>query len=99
MMAVAIPNGSRDTDWQRLRKWKEGALAGMTDLMLLWSGGTFFAEMKAGKGRVDPKQVDVLNRLHRLGFSCGVYRKPSTLIAHLRGAGAPFAFQVREGRL
>lgn len=92
VMVVAIPNGSNDSEWTRLRKWAEGAVAGMTDLALFWPGGAFFPEMKGGNTPIKQAQRDVMNRLHRMGYRTGVYRNPETLIAHLREAGAPFTF-------
>lgn len=86
---VAVPNGSKDSDWTALRKHGEGVVAGMTDLIILWNHGALFAEMKGGQTPVDKRQRAVLNRLHRLGFRCGVYRTKETLLAHLREAGAP----------
>jgi hypothetical protein len=42
-------------------------------------------------------QRERLNRYYRMGHHCGVYRKPDTLLAHLRDLGAPFIDRV--GRL
>lgn len=90
VMVCAIPNGSHDSDWMKLRKWAEGSIRGMTDLVLLWPGDMFLPEFKGGKTPIKPAQRDVMNRLHRMGYRTGVYRKPETLIEHVRAAGAPF---------
>lgn len=90
VMVVAVPNGSKDSDWSKLRKWAEGAITGMTDLAIFWPGSTFLPEFKGGRTPVKPAQRDVMDRLHRMGFRTGVYRQPETLIAHLKEAGAPF---------
>ena len=62
----------------------------MPDLAFFWNRGAFFAEMKSGTGTPTRQQRGVLNVLHRMGWRCGVYREPTTLIAHLVEAGAPF---------
>jgi hypothetical protein len=94
VFVAAIPNGSDDSDWSRLRKHAEGAQSGMPDLAFFWNHGAFFAVMKSGKGDPSRRQRGILNVLHRQGWRCGVYREPMTLIAHLRDAGAPFAMQI-----
>jgi hypothetical protein len=93
--AVAIPNAGKSTDWERVQRWKEGARAGALDLVGTWAPtrpddrGVFFPEFKDGKKMPTPAQRDRLNRYFRMGHRCGVYRKPETLIEHLRAAGAP----------
>lgn len=94
-VALAIPNASSAGDWEKIRRWSEGARAGACDLIILWPAGIFFAEMKAGKGDISPAQRDFLNDVYRLGHPCGVYRQPETLVDHLRAAGAP----IREAQL
>lgn len=91
---LAIPNAGKASDWERIQRWKEGARAGALDLLITWhvnlpGHGVFLAEMKNGKSMPTPAQRDRLNRYYRQGHGCGVYRKPETLIAHLRDAGAP----------
>lgn len=92
---VAIPNAGKATDWERIQRWKEGARAGALDLVVTWAGGVFFAEFKDGKKMPTPAQRDRLNTYFRQGHGCGVFRKPETLIAHLRTAGAP----IREASI
>jgi hypothetical protein len=85
-----VPNGGKQSDWARLNGWKLGVVAGAPDLTIIWNHGILFAEMKDGTGMPSPQQRDMLSRLHRAGFRCGVYRRPETLLAHLRDAGVPF---------
>jgi hypothetical protein len=94
--ALAIPNAGKSTDWERVQRWKEGARRGALDLVITWQPtragdrGVFFAEWKNGTEMPSPAQRDRLNWYFRNGFNCGVFRKPETLIEHLRVAGAPF---------
>jgi hypothetical protein len=94
--AVAIPNAGKRSDWERIQRWREGARRGALDLVIAWATGVFFAEFKDGKGSPTPEQRERLNRYFRMGHHCGVYRKPDTLLAHLRAAGAPFLASVFE---
>jgi hypothetical protein len=92
----AVPNAGKVSDWQRIRRWREGAMSGALDLVFHWrparpgDRGVFFAEMKDGRDMPTREQRDELNRLYRQGHGCGVYRRPETLLAHLREAGVPF---------
>lgn len=90
-IVYAVPNGGKLSEWQRLRRYKEGAVAGVSDLEIKWSPGRcFIAEFKDGQKMPDRDQRAHLNRLYRAKFACGVFRKASTLIAHLRAQGCPF---------
>lgn len=98
--ALAIPNAGKSTDWERLQRHREGARRGALDLMITWKPtlpadrGVFLAEFKSGTGMPSKDQRERLNRYFRMGHHCGVYRKPDTLLAHLRAAGAPFIGRV-----
>lgn len=93
---IAVPNAGRGTDWERRRRWNEGARAGALDLVVAWrptragDRGVFFPEFKDGKGGPSKDQRDRLNLYSRMGHGCGVYRTAAVLIEHLRRAGAPF---------
>lgn len=93
---LAIPNAGRGTDWERVRRWQEGARRGALDLVITWrptrpdDRGVFFVEFKDKDGMPSPAQRDRLNWYARNGFGCGVYRTAERLVDHLRVAGAPF---------
>jgi hypothetical protein len=95
--ALAIPNAGKSTDWERVQRWKEGARRGALDLVITWQPtragdrGVFFAEWKNGTetAHTGPAR-SAQPLLPPTAFNCGVYRKPETLIEHLRVAGAPF---------
>jgi hypothetical protein len=94
--AIAIPNAGKGSDWERIRRWREGACAGALDLLITWAPtrpgdrGVFFAEFKNGEKPPTRVQRDRLNEHYRQGHGCGVYRNADTLLNHLRAAGAPF---------
>jgi hypothetical protein len=45
---LAIPNAGKGTDWERVRRWREGARRGALDLVITWNRGVMFAEFKDG---------------------------------------------------
>lgn len=94
-MVMAVPNGSHDSDWSRLRKHAEGLHKGWPDLEIVWNHGTYRPEFKNGLKMPSQAQVDTLNRLHDMGFHVGVYRNGATLLQHLADAGAPV--NIRSG--
>jgi hypothetical protein len=96
--AFAVPNSGKRSDWERIARWREGAVAGALDLIIFWRGGVFFAEFKDKDGMPSRPQRDMLNSIYRAGHHCGVYRTADTLLAHLRAAGAPFLDQPQPGR-
>lgn len=96
VIVYAVPNGARLTDWQKIRRWREGAVDGASDLVVLWApqepwepGRCFIAEFKDGTKMPDKAQREFLNRLYRAGVPCGVYRNGRTLVEALKAAGAP----------
>jgi hypothetical protein len=90
VLVFAVPNAGRRSQWEANKAKGEGLRAGVCDLILVWPGSVFFAEFKAGKSMPKPAQVEFLNAMAMRCHHCGVYRKPETLIEHLRAAGAPF---------
>ncbi len=102
--AIAIPNAGKSSDWERVRRWREGARAGALDLLITWKPtrpddrGVFFAEFKDATKMPSPAQVERLNLLFRQGHRCGVFRQPLTLLLHLQEAGAPFLFPPQPGK-
>lgn len=87
----AVPNGMRTTSWSAGKAKREGMKAGTPDLTLVWNRGCAFVEVKSGTGMPDANQRETLNRLHRAGQHCGVFRTSASLLAWLKGLGAPVA--------
>ena len=96
--AFAVPNAGKSTEWERIRRWNEGARSGVLDLVITWNRGVMFAEFKDKDGMPTPAQRERLNLHYRQGHHCGVYRKPETLLAHLFELGAPFLFPPQPGK-
>lgn len=95
---VAIPNGSRRTEWEKLKAAREGLVAGFPDTMCLWhQRGIAFIEFKKPGGRVRPNQIEAMGRLQARGFPVTVAFSPDEAIQFLRDHGAPFI--TRENRL
>ena len=87
---IAIPNAGKSSDWERIRRWKEGARAGALDLVATWKGGVAFIEMKDGKKMPAQDQRGRLNMYTRMGHHCGVFRQEKSVMDFLRRCGAPF---------
>lgn len=86
---LAIPNASRASDWERLRRHREGARKGALDLIVTWNRGVAFVEFKDGQKMPFAAQRERLNRYFRMGHHCGVFRRPETAVEWLRGLGCP----------
>lgn len=88
LFVFAVPNATRG-DWSKLRQQREGAVYGATDLVVTWSGGVAFIEMKDGMGKPDDRQIEFMNRLHWQGHHVALCRSMDGAIAWLRSIGAP----------
>ena len=91
---VAIPNAAKRTQWAAQRAKREGMATGFPDLMVLAPGKIAFLEMKTAKGRVSEAQGEWLDRLHGMGFPCGVFRDADRAIEFLREQGFPFIGRI-----
>ena len=89
VFTMALPNGGKRSDWERLQRWKEGAVRGAPDLVCCWNYGTAWLEWKSGTGTLSPAQKELLNRLHNLGHRVAMVRKPETALRLLAEWGAP----------
>lgn len=91
---IAIPNAAKRTQWAAQRAKREGLATGFPDLMALAPSKVAFLEMKSAKGRLSDNQADWLDRLHGMGFPCGVFRDPDKAIQFLRDHGFPFIGRI-----
>lgn len=84
VLLVGIPNAGRRTPWETRQRAKEGLTPGFPDMLAMHGGRTALLEFKAGTGSIDAKQIDMLNKLTRLGFAAGVFRSADTALDWLQ---------------
>ena len=94
VMAWAVPNGHNRGLKDRVKAKKEGLRAGVPDLTLVWNHGTAFLEFKAGTGKPDANQIDLLNYLHDAGHRCAIVRTSAFALRLLSEWGAPVRARV-----
>ncbi len=89
VFAMAMPNAGKRSDWERLQRWREGAVKGAPDLVCCWNYGTAWLEFKSGTGSLSDAQKVLLNRLNGLGHCVAMVRRPETALRLLAEWGAP----------
>lgn len=97
LFVAHIPQSGRRSDYERTRLHRNGAIAGVPDLVIHWYGGTYYAEMKNGTDGPSRAQIDVMNDLTRRNIPCGVHRGWDSLEPRLIEAGAPISKSKRPG--
>ena len=87
VFCFAVPNGGRRDAKTGAMLKKEGALAGVSDLIvLLPEGETVFVELKDGsKGRQSDSQVWFERIVKGLGFTYLLWRKPEDAMDFVKG--------------
>lgn len=73
-----------------------GLKAGVPDLMLVYDGRAYFAELKAPKGKLSPAQLDTHEKLLRAGAAPHVCRSVDDLRLSLQQWGIPTREHVRR---
>lgn len=89
LFVAHIPQSGRRSDYERTKLHRNGAIAGVPDLVIQWTGGIYWAEMKNGKDGPSRPQIDVMNDFARRDIPCGVHRGWESLEPRLIQAGAP----------
>lgn len=97
LFVAHIPQSGRRSDYERTKLHRNGAIAGIPDLYISWTGGQYWAEMKDGKSGPSRAQTDVMNDLTRRNIPCGVHRGWESLEPRLIAAGAPISKSKRPG--
>lgn len=97
LFVAHIPQSGRRSDYERTKLHRNGAIAGIPDLVIHWTGGVYYAEMKDDKGMPSRAQTDVMNDLTRRNIPCGVHRGWGSLEPRLIQAGAPIVKFKRPG--
>jgi hypothetical protein len=91
---VAIPNAAKRTQWAAQRAKREGMAAGFPDIVALAPGLVAFLEFKTAKGKLSDNQAEWLDRLHEMGFPCGVFRDADAAVEFLRAHRFPFIGRI-----
>jgi len=66
-LIFSVPNGGSRNSIEALNIKREGALAGVSDLIVVAERAVLFVEMKAPKGRQQESQKKFQNKVERLG--------------------------------
>jgi hypothetical protein len=72
----SIPNGGSRNVIEAVRLKKEGALAGIPDTCIVTDKKVFFIELKDGKKKPTPNQLEIHDKLRKLGidvYVCGSF--------------------------
>jgi len=81
-LVFAVPNGGKRAKIEAARMVGQGTLAGAPDLVvILPGGGTLWLEVKTAKGRVEPHQAELHDRMRRLGHDVRVVRSIDDALA------------------
>ena len=88
----ATPNGGQRHIAVAAKMRKEGVLPGVPDLFIPEARGGYhglFVEMKSGKNKATPAQVQIMGQLHERGYKCEVVNSleyfDAVTSAYLRG--------------
>ena len=73
-LVFSVPNGGSRNAVEAANLKREGAMAGVSDLIVLAERAVLFVEMKAAKGRQSQHQKEFEQRVTRLGFRYVVCR-------------------------
>lgn len=80
VLLAGIPNAGKRSAWESRQRAKEGLVPGFPDILAMFDGRTLGLEFKSGTGQPSDKQIETLNRLHRLGFPVGIFRSAETAL-------------------
>lgn len=86
------PNGGRRSISEAKKFKLLGVRAGWSDLCLITGRGTFFFELKAGRGRPTPEQEDFMSEARSLGCGTAVCKT----IDDVRNALRAWGIRTRE---
>ena len=82
-----VANGGKQTDAQRIHKWRMGELAGWPDFQIFRGGHAYMVEFKVGNAKLTDKQEAVKARLERMCIPVAVIRTPEEFQAQMREWG------------
>ena len=73
-LCFSVPNGGSRNALEAANLKREGALAGVSDLIIVAERAVLFIEMKTAKGRQQPSQVAFQQVVERLGHTYKICR-------------------------
>lgn len=73
-LCFSVPNGGSRNAIEAANLKREGALAGVADLVVVIQSKVIFIEMKASKGRQSQNQLDFEKKVKSLGFDYFICR-------------------------
>jgi hypothetical protein len=91
----AVPNGGARVGKEGAIFQRQGVVAGVPDLIVLWAGRAFGLEVKAEKGTLSAKQVAAHAAMRRAGAPVAVVRSLPDAIAFFREQQVPL--RIKEG--
>lgn len=95
-IAFAVPNGGSRNVIEAMNLKRQGALAGIPDIILVWRGQAFGLELKSAAGKLSPSQIDTFSRLRICGMKTWVARTHDEAIAAVSGMGIPLKIPGRK---
>lgn len=96
LMAFAIPNAGRRTQWEARKAKLDGMRAGVADLHVIWNHGSAWLEFKDGSSKASDAQMDFLAALTRMGHRVAVVRTAVGAFRWLHEVGAPVRLNALE---
>jgi len=74
VLCFAVPNGGRRDKATGGKLKGEGALAGVSDMIIVLPRRVVFVEVKTAKGKQEPSQKEFQRRVESLGFEYLIWR-------------------------
>lgn len=67
-LIFSVPNGGTRNKLEAMKLKSTGMMAGVSDLVVIYSGRILFLELKAEKGRLSDVQAEFLHQISVTGF-------------------------------
>lgn len=85
----AVPNGGSRHPAEAKNLQKQGVVAGVPDLILIYRGKAFGLELKSEKGRTSDSQLKTFPKLRTAGMRIEVARTRNEAVEHIKEMGIP----------
>lgn len=87
----AVPNGGKRNVIEAVNLKRQGVVAGIPDLVLIYRGKAFGLELKAKNGSLQDSQRDTFPKLQGAGMRIEVARSHSEAIERIKEMGIPLS--------